>query len=190
MASLGAAYRDAKTRAQIRAHFASGGALKSVSLQKIFTPNAYAALAKALRGAKFGKEEDYLSRRCLRAPLPAAAAKILASPEMKSLLADTTGRRVHSLSAEALAFGRANYAMRDEPTASQREIILSLTPSWDEPWGGVVTYIDQDGGTLQVPSAPNTLTVISRPKSISRFVTYVNHYAKNRKARYVIASLS
>ncbi len=189
MVDLTSAYLDLKTRKQIRAHLAQNKSMPIVSLQKIFSEKTYSKICSEIKKAKFKIEQEHLTSRCNRAAAHLSVKKILASKEMLEFIKEVTGKQYRLDEAEILKFKHTDYQMRDYPTKTQAELILNCTPKWNEKFGGTITFADKDGNTLQSPHTPNTITIALRPKNISRFITYVNHYAKKKEQIYIIAYL-
>ena len=67
------------------------------------------------------------------------------------------------------------------------DVIIDFTDAWDERYGGLVFYKDQDGNNNKLLPKPNTLIVVKR-KRVQRFFKYVNNLA-GKKERIMLRQM-
>lgn len=175
-------YRDTHMlRAMHKAYAAARP--RTVLLYDALTKDSLTKLLQQVRQKKKKRIAQYQSRCFSEADLPAS----LFSP-VASLASDIVRRKLSIRTAKLLALGASDYriahdAAREEPGI---DIILDITPAWDQKWGGQVAYVDGSGDALVLPAAKNLLAIVERKKSIQRIVTYVNHHAGRKKRVFVL----
>mgnify|MGYP001566330714 FL=1 len=69
------------------------------------------------------------------------------------------------------------------------DLVIDLSEDWDDEWGGVVTYTDGSGTVYPLSLKANSVAVVERKKGMHKYIQYVNHYGKDKKRVFLIATL-
>lgn len=71
----------------------------------------------------------------------------------------------------------SDYAKKDETI----DIIFDLSDTWNEFYGGILTYTTNEEEVFYLEPSFNTLTFLYKPEEIMKYLKYVNNLAKNKK---------
>lgn len=165
----------------------------SIQLRNFLIPDVARALAKQL--ANIPLKQHYIpdQYRCHEpARIPALAKqlqRVLATThEMRAILSTIVQKKVAFKESCLCVYARGDYTLLHdklkEPAGT--DVIIDLTPHWDNRACGHHSYVDGNGNELvRVPAAFNTLTIVKRPANAMKFVKYVNHHAGKDK-RFVL----
>ncbi len=165
----------------------------SIQLHNFLIPDVAQTLAKQLSNIPL--KEHYVpdQYRCHEpAHIPALAKKlqrVLATThEVRDILSIITRKKVTYKESCLCAYVRGDYTLLHdklkEPAGT--DVIIDLTPRWDNRACGHHSYVDGNGNEIVRSSAAfNTLTIVRRPANAMKFVKYVNHHAGTDK-RFVL----
>ena len=161
---------------------------KSIQLHQFLLPEAFAKASRALLAAPVS--ESYLPDRYRgHAPkkIPSSVSGLLRwlkSKEAAELVSLIVDKRVRCASIGIAVLTHGDYTLLHDKNKESPgfDVILDLTPQWDNRACGYHSYVDGDSNELvRVDPAPNTLTIVHRPKNVMKFVKYVNHFASKDK---------
>ena len=144
-----------------------------VQLQQFLPEKELAILMEKIKLLKFIKSYKPLTHYYTSAVLPVSDLNGLFS------FLKVLGMRITRARAYKLRW--KNYSVLHDSIKQReyREIILDLTESWEESWGGACIYVDDSGDYQKIPWAYNSVMVIEK-KRAQRFFQYCNHYAQER----------
>jgi hypothetical protein len=169
----------------------------SLQLQQFLIPDVAQELGNALSKAPL-KAQSIPDRFAYHefTRLPAIAkqvGKIFATThEIRKIISVITQKELTFEEAFWRAYTAGDYTLLHDENAAPPgyDVILDVTPRWDNRACGHHSYVDGRGNELaRVPVVPNALAIIKKPATVLPFVKYVNHYAgKDRRivleARY------
>lgn len=173
-------YNEEKTLAKIREQFKAD--FPSIQLHEILAPEAYTQLRKTLLEPTYTREHIPDKHRYARAPLSKALLKNIITFIEKLLNITSTTTDLHAYQMEWKDYT----LMHDEETKECVEFILDLTQDWDESWGGMTIYHEEDYHII--PPTHNTLVIIRRSKKTQRFIKYINNHVQ-KKRHFILGQL-
>jgi len=178
-------YLTSTVRAAAR-QFAKEG---SIQLRQFLLPDAYKKAALPLQKAAL--REQYLPDQyhCHEPKKISAAVKQLQrwlkTKEAATIISAVIQKKVRYKESCLCVYTHRDYTVRHDKNTEPPgyDVLLDLTPRWNNRACGHHSYVDADGNELvRIPVAGNTLAIISRPNGAQKFVKYVNHFAgKDRR---------
>ncbi len=179
MAEINAFYLQSDTIAKIKSAFDAAAPCPSVSLSEFFSAKAFAELKKIAVG-NFQLQYEPLYRVARHKKV---SPKILASKEFMEFINKFV--KAQKIEWEIFSMGHKCYELRSDEQAPSVEIIITLADG-NQHNGGIISYADPEGNSIELPPSENTLTIISKPKTVDRFITYINHHAGKERMVFLI----
>ena len=154
----------------------------SVTLFDFFEKKDFIKLQKRIRSLQYKKEKKTLTHSHSKASIT------LSDKELINFLSKITNKKIKKLSGQVLSFGWKDYTILHDTVKEKQsyDIIIDLTNSWQEDFGGNIIYVDGTGDYVKIPDRRNTLTIVKRKKNIRHFVKYVNNLAGRKKRNILI----
>lgn len=166
---LNAAERFAKTR--------------SIQLHQFLHPKTAAQASTAL--ARVPLREHYLpdqyhchEPRSLP-DIARAVLQVMRSKACAAVISAIVRQKVRLKDSCLCVYTHRDYTVRHDLNREPPgfDVILDLTPRWDERACGHHSYVRDGQELVRVPAAFNTLAIVHRPEDVQKFVKYVNHHA-------------
>lgn len=167
----------------------------SIQLHQFLIPEAAQKIITALQRAPLALHEMPDRYRCHEpkaVPLPGKELqRVLATAhEIRKVISTIVGKPVRFQDACWCVYAHKDYTLLHDKNKEPPgyDVILDLTPRWDNRACGYHSYVDGKGSELvRVAPAANALTIVRRPKDVMKFVKYVNHHAGTDK-RFVLGA--
>jgi len=172
-------------------HFERG---KSIQLQQFLRPEVFAQASRELLNANV--RELYIPDRCrVHSPKKISAdvsglVRWLRSKEAAELVSLIVDKQVRCKVIGIFIMTHGDYTVLHDQNQELfgYDVILDLTPDWDNRACGYHSYVDGNGAELvRVAPAMNALTIVKRDKNAMKFLKYVNHHAGNDKRIFLQA---
>ncbi len=158
----------------------------AVQLNNFFSKEFYAELKKKASSLKL--KEDLI---ILHHSYESSSMKI-DSAELNEFLSFVTKKRVDDLTFSVFRLGWKDYQILHDRYLEKSpgiDIIIDITDNWNPEFGGIVTFTDGRGTVYPLAPAGNSLAIVERSKNLHKYFQYVNHYAKDKKRLFLIASI-
>lgn len=82
---------------------------------------------------------------------------------------------------EVIRMGWKDYEiLTDDSNYKGVEIVIDLTDTWEESWGGEIRYTDGNEKLLMIPIQKNMMSV-TKMGDMYRYITYCNHHCNGHK---------
>jgi hypothetical protein len=161
----------------------------SIQLHNFLIPDVAQTLAKQLSAVPLKQHYVPDQYRCHEpARIPALAKqlqRVLATThEMRDIISAIVQKKTAFKESCLCAYARGDYTLLHDKLKEPAgyDVIIDLTPHWDNRACGHHSYVDGKGNEIaRVPVMPNALAIVRRPASVMKFVKYVNHHAREDK---------
>ncbi len=180
-------YLQEATIQKIISSFNNNKELPSISLINFFENNLFTILRKKILTLKTTPQKKPLQYSYAQSSLPKNLNLFFNHTELLSFISIIINQKVEEIELSYHIFTHKDYLLlhdslqKKEHHDSCFDIIIDLTPKWDEHWGGIITYIDTLGNHHHLPCYNNTLTIIKREKNSQKYLKYINNNTKNNK---------
>ena len=176
-------YDDKNVISAMQKAFSSSGRPKSVILYDVLTKESLFLLIRQIQKKKTKRMLQYLTGCFSHATVPVflCTALVLSAEHIIK-------KKLTLQSAELLVFGTSDYIIANDRTKEKPgiDLILDVTDTWDDSFGGHITYVDGSGDGLVLPAKKNMFVIVERKKDQQRVVTYVNHHARKKKHSFLL----
>lgn len=154
----------------------------SIMLANFFTEASYKKKEKEMKNAVY-------KRDCMPDQYSYATKKekeFERNKELLQFLAQVLQKKTVRIVGEMVQFSWKDYTTLHDKNKEKPgiDIIIDLTPEWDDSYGGAVVYSDGKGGYTKVFTQKNSLLLVRREQGIQRYVQYVNNLSRGKK-RYL-----
>ncbi|MFT7616170.1 MAG: hypothetical protein ACI8Y7_000999, partial [Candidatus Woesearchaeota archaeon] len=163
---------------------------KEAMLQNDYLPNVHLgqffsdfdAFSKSVWTVSLQESKELMKENYFSAKLSSSLLDTLWTSEFQTFIKTLTGvSRVKE--AQIVELSHRSFSMLHDnmkkPTGWH--VLIDVTSDWEESWGGVPTYIDNDKEPVEVLLSYNSVFVV---KNAHMFFKYANHYAK--KHRFIL----
>jgi hypothetical protein len=164
-------------------HFAKDG---SIQLHQFLIPAMAEKVRAAVSRASLVQEyapDRYSFHEPKSVPIGKQLQNVLkATHEIKDIISTIVQKQVKYQDSCWRVYQHKDYTLLHDKNKEQPgyDVIIDLTPDWDNRACGYHSYVDGNGTELvRVQPAMNALTIVKRDKNTMRFVKYVNHRAGN-----------
>ena len=177
-------YLKDETKQKVRKSFLHSD-FPAVMLNEFFTPQFYLDLQKKVSALNFKKDTVILHHSYLISNIK------LSSSELCNFLSFITKKKIDELTFRAYLLSWKDYMILNDKYLEKPgvDVIIDLTEAWNSEYGGILTYTDGRGTVYPISSAGNNLAVVERKKTLHKYIQYLNHYAKDRKRLFLIATI-
>src|SRR3989344_2300645 len=177
-------YQKAEHKQAVRKAFLHSD-FPAVSLNDFFSKEFYAELKKKVSSLDFKKENVVVHHSY------AVSSFRLVSKELSGFLSFVTKKKVDELNFTAYLLTWRDYMILNDKYLEKPgiDVVIDLTGEWNVERGGVVTFTDGRGTVYPLTPAANSLAIMERKKQLQKYIQYVNHYAKDKKRVFLIASI-
>lgn len=164
---------------------------KSIQLKEFLLPHIATRTLRSVRNAPLslnsvaGQNQFHAFKKI---PLPAKTLlQFVRSQRFAQFVSSIAQKKVACKTASWRVFAHGDYTLLHDKNREPPgiDVILDLTPSWDGRACGHHSYVENGKGLVRIPPGFNTLAIVQRPKSVMKFVKYVNHHA-GRNKRFVL----
>ncbi|MBI2572441.1 hypothetical protein HYV86_01150 [Candidatus Woesearchaeota archaeon] len=187
---LNSIYLNKTVQKQVQHAFQTAMPFPSITLYDIFDFETLSSLSQTLLALPLKHEKNPLLYSYATASLPIKTQNDLSSlllPFLSFLLI----KKLTKLSLTAYKLAWKDYQILHDSLQQTQfsEIIIDLTPIWNDNAGGVIHYVDGSGDYLNVPIKSNTLTIIKKDQTINQFIEYINNQAKNQSRLFLMGNV-
>lgn len=157
----------------------------AVLLKDFFGKEFYAELKQKASSLDFKKEVVVVHNSY------AVSNFKLNSKGLLDFLSFVTKKKIDEVNFTALLVTWKDYMILNDKYLEKAgiDVVIDLTADWDSQWGGIVTYTDGRGTASPLTPAGNSLAIVKRKKGLQKYFQYINHYAKDKKRLFLIASI-
>jgi len=183
-------YLEAATIQQLSQHFHRDPEFKSTILLDFLTPAGLQLLEEEEKNLSFVPSGNPIVSRGDYAQSSDLITDVFTNQIFIELISRITGEAISFDTIQAMQYSHRGYQIihDDAILPPGVDVILDLTPTWDDEMGGTVVYTDGSGQFYTIPSNYGSLAVIKRPAGLHFFVKYVNHYADNLHRNIIIGN--
>ena len=177
-------YLKEETKQKVRKLFLHSD-FPAVILKDFLTAEYYSQLQNKVSSLDFKRDTVVLHHAY-------AVSQIkITSKEWCELLSFITKKKIEEITFTAYCVGWKDYQILNDKYLEKpgRDIVIDLTDDWNVDWGGVVTFTNGRGTIYPISPAGNSLAIVERKKQLQKYIQYVNHYAKDKKRVFLIASI-
>ena len=176
-------YLEEKAIKQIKQQYDNNKFMKSISLYGFFEDKFLNGIIDEIDNELFEKDHSLMTHRRYKASFEKLGKRVLESGDFLKLIEEICEIKLekYSIHYELHRYKIGDYKILSDGDNNKKgiELIIDLTPVWDDENGGYLIYTNGDGEFYEIPSSYGSLTIVEREKNLQYFVKYVNHYAKN-----------
>ena len=176
-------YLEEKAIKQIKQQYDNNKFMKSISLYGFFEDKFLNRIIDEVDNELFEKDHSLMTHRRYKASFEKLGNRILENGDFLKLIEEICEIKLekYSIHYELHRYKIGDYKILSDGDNNKKsiELIIDLTPVWDDENGGYLIYTNGDGEFYEIPSSYGSLTIVEREKNLQYFVKYVNHYAKN-----------
>jgi hypothetical protein len=176
-------YLEEKAIKQIKQQYDNNKFMKSISLYGFFEDVFLNRIIDEIDNELFEKDHSLMTHRRYKASFEKLGNRILENGDFLKLIEEICEIKLekYSIHYELHRYKIGDYKILSDGDNNKKgiELIIDLTPVWDDENGGYLIYTNGDGEFYEIPSSYGSLTIVEREKNLQYFVKYVNHYAKN-----------
>lgn len=176
-------YLEEKAIKQIKEQYDNNKFMKSISLYGFFEDVFLGRIIDEIDNELFEKDHSLMTHRRYKASFEKLGNRILENGDFLKLIEEICEIKLekYSIHYELHRYKIGDYKILSDEDNNKKgiELIIDLTPVWDDENGGYLIYTNGDGDFYEIPSSYGSLTIVERQKDLQYFVKYVNHYAKN-----------
>ena len=176
-------YLEEKAIKQIKQQYDNNKFMKSISLYGFFEDKFLNRIIDEVDNELFEKDHSLMTHRRYKASFEKLGNRILENGDFLKLIEEICEIKLekYSIHYELHRYKIGDYKILSDGDNNKKgiELIIDLTPVWDDENGGYLIYTNGDGEFYEIPSSYGSLTIVDREKDLQYFVKYVNHYAKN-----------
>ena len=176
-------YLEEKAIKQIKEQYNNNKFMKSISLYGFFEDVFLNRIIDEIDNELFEKDHSLMTHRRYKASFEKLGDRILENGDFLKLIEEICEIKLekYSIHYELHRYKIGDYKILSDGDNNKKgiELIIDLTPVWDDENGGYLIYTNGDGEFYEIPSSYGSLTIVEREKNLQYFVKYVNHYAKN-----------
>ncbi len=176
-------YLEEKAIKQIKQQYDNNKFMKSISLYGFFEDVFLNRIIDEIDNELFEKDHSLMTHRRYKASFEKLGNRILENGDFLKLIEEICEIKLekYSIHYELHRYKIGDYKILSDGDSNKKgiELIIDLTPVWDDENGGYLIYTNGDGEFYEIPSSYGSLTIVEREKNLQYFVKYVNHYAKN-----------
>ena len=176
-------YLEEKAIKQIKEQYDNNKFMKSISLYGFFEDVFLGRIIDEIDNELFEKDHSLMTHRRYKASFEKLGNRILENGDFLKLIEEICEIKLekYSIHYELHRYKIGDYKILSDGDNNKKgiELIIDLTPVWDDENGGYLIYTNGDGDFYEIPSSYGSLTIVERQKDLQYFVKYVNHYAKN-----------
>ena len=176
-------YLEEKAIKQIKQQYDNNKFMKSISLYGFFEDKFLNRIIDEVDNELFEKDHSLMTHRRYKASFEKLGNRILENGDFLKLIEEICEITLekYSIHYELHRYKIGDYKILSDGDNNKKgiELIIDLTPVWDDENGGYLIYTNGDGEFYEIPSSYGSLTIVEREKDLQYFVKYVNHYAKN-----------
>ncbi len=176
-------YLEEKAIKQIKQQYDNNKFMKSISLYGFFEDKFLNRIIDEVDNELFEKDHSLMTHRRYKASFEKLGNRILENGDFLKLIEEICEIKLekYSIHYELHRYKIGDYKILSDEDNNKKgiELIIDLTPVWDDENGGYLIYTNGDGEFYEIPSSYGSLTIVEREKNLQYFVKYVNHYAKN-----------
>ena len=176
-------YLEEKAIKQIKQQYDNNKFMKSISLYGFFEDVFLSRIIDEIDNELFEKDHSLMTHRRYKASFEKLGNRILENGDFLKLIEEICEIKLekYSIHYELHRYKIGDYKILSDGDNNKKgiELIIDLTPVWDDENGGYLIYTNGDGEFYEIPSSYGSLTIVEREKNLQYFVKYVNHYAKN-----------
>lgn len=152
---------------------------QSIMLANFFTEASYKKKEKAVKNAVYKRESmpdqySYATKK---------EKELKRNKELLHFLAQVLQKKAVRIIGEMVQFSWKDYTTLHDKNKEKPciDIIIDLTPEWDDRYGGAVVYSDGKGGYTKVFAQKNSLFLVQREQGIQKYIQYVNNLSRGKK---------
>lgn len=176
-------YLEEKAIKQIKQQYDNNKFMKSISLYGFFEDEFLNRIIDEIDNELFEKDHSLMTHRRYKASFEKLGNRVLENGDFLKLIEEICEIKLekYSIHYELHRYKIGDYKILSDGDNNKKgiELIIDLTPLWDDENGGYLIYTNGDGEFYEIPSSYGSLTIVEREKNLQYFVKYVNHYAKN-----------
>lgn len=176
-------YLEEKAIKQIKQQYDNNKFMKSISLYGFFEDKFLNRIIDEIDNELFEKDHSLMNHRRYKASFEKLGNRVLENGDFLKLIEEICEIKLekYSIHYELHRYKIGDYKILSDEDNNKKgiELIIDLTPVWDDENGGYLIYTNGDGEFYEIPSSYGSLTIVEREKNLQYFVKYVNHYAKN-----------
>ena len=176
-------YLEEKAIKQIKQQYDNNKFMKSISLYGFFEDEFLNRIIDEIDNELFEKDHSLMTHRRYKASFEKLGNRVLENGDFLKLIEEICEIKLekYSIHYELHRYKIGDYKILSDGDNNKKgiELIIDLTPVWDDENGGYLIYTNGDGEFYEIPSSYGSLTIVEREKNLQYFVKYVNHYAKN-----------
>ena len=176
-------YLEEKAIKQIKQQYDNNKFMKSISLYGFFEDKFLNRIIDEVDNELFEKDHSLMTHRRYKASFEKLGNRILENGDFLKIIEEICEIKLekYSIHYELHRYKIGDYKILSDGDNNKKsiELIIDLTPVWDDENGGYLIYTNGDGEFYEIPSSYGSLTIVEREKNLQYFVKYVNHYAKN-----------
>ena len=176
-------YLEEKAIKQIKEQYDNNKFMKSISLYGFFEDVFLGRIIDEIDNELFEKDHSLMTHRRHKASFGRLGDRVLENDDFLKLIEEICEIKLekYSIHYELHRYKIGDYKILSDGDSNKKgiELIIDLTPVWDDENGGYLIYTNGDGEFYEIPSSYGSLTIVEREKNLQYFVKYVNHYAKN-----------
>ncbi len=176
-------YLEEKAIKQIKEQYDNNKFMKSISLYGFFEDVFLGRIIDEIDNELFEKDHSLMTHRRYKASFEKLGNRVLENDDFLKLIEEICEIKLekYSIHYELHRYKIGDYKILSDEDNNKKgiELIIDLTPVWDDENGGYLIYTNGDGDFYEIPSSYGSLTIVERQKDLQYFVKYVNHYAKN-----------
>ncbi len=181
---LNSIYLREETKQKVRKTFLQSD-FPAVILKDFFSKFFYQELQKKISSLHFKRDTVVLHHAY------AVSSFMISSPEFCDFISFVTKKKIEEVNFNAYLLTWKDYQILNDRylEKSGTDIIIDLTGDWSSDWGGIITYTDGQGTVYPLAPAANSVALVERKKNLHRYLQYINHYAKDKKRLFLIATI-
>ena len=176
-------YLEESAIRQIKEQYNNNTFMKSISLYGYFEDVFLKKIIDGIDDELFEKDHSLMTHRRYKSRFKKLGEGLLNNHDFLRLIEEICEIKLekYSVDYELHRYKIGDYKILSDENDRKKgiELIIDLTPLWDDGNGGYLIYANGDGEFYEIPSSYGSLTIVEREKNLQYFVKYVNHYAKN-----------
>jgi hypothetical protein len=171
---------------QMKSAFDATDQFTHVQLSELYSD--FESIKKIADDVTLTQQNDPLSFRRKEGVLTNEQSNAIITPELQKIITSITGKKLSKLQFYAYAHKDYSMLLDSDNTSDRIDIILDISDSWDESWGGTFIYADEEGEYIELPANPNSLTILKAKKDEKSFLKYINHYSEESMRKFLFCS--
>lgn len=173
-------YLTADNQQQISHHFQKEHN-PSVTLYQFFTPDFLLNLDRQITSQELVSKTFASKYSYKLAQLPSDLNRLFASRDFLDLISSLVSTKVRKIIPEIRVFSHKSYTLLHDEEVEEpgTDLLIDLTKSWNDDWGGYVVYTDTAGQSSILDHGWGVASIVTRGDNLQKFVKYVNHHASH-----------